>query len=138
MYLFSVLTNSPCFQEYEQSACETVFSAVASLLCHMNSPYCLASRDLLFDELLNFSYLGSTYSSSQSPEDNDRTELLKQSEPVDYTSDTVDNAEESLSINSTTNTMRYQSRPGPSRPTRYSSNGGRSTIPPPRGIFDDI
>ncbi|XP_041359946.1 G-protein coupled receptor-associated protein LMBRD2-like [Gigantopelta aegis] len=60
------------------------------------------------------------YMVPRSPDENDRTELLRQAEPVDYTEDRSD-------------LPGYQSRP---QSSRFTSS--RSATRPPKGIFDDI
>lgn len=73
----------------------------------------------------------------RSPDENDRTELLRQADPVDYTGDTTtDNLEDYINIshhNTTATTSYQQSQP----PPRYSSVT-RTGHKPPRGIFDDV
>eukprot|EP00106_Octopus_bimaculoides_P018897 XP_014786339.1 PREDICTED: LMBR1 domain-containing protein 2-like [Octopus bimaculoides] len=73
----------------------------------------------------------------RSPDENDRTELLRQADPVDYTGDTTtDNLEDYINIshhNTTAATGYQQSQP----PPRYSSVT-RTGHKPPRGIFDDV
>ncbi|KAK6188702.1 hypothetical protein SNE40_004829 [Patella caerulea] len=65
------------------------------------------------------------YTTARSPDDNDRTELLRQVEPLDYNdSHTTD----PLADSSTS----YQSQP----PSRF--NLSRPSNKPPRGIFDDV
>ena len=74
--------------------------------------------------------------SPASSEDNDRTELLKQSEPVDYTGESTDMMFEDMTRDlSISGAGRYQAQPL-SRPTSFT--GSQSTRKPPRGIFDDI
>ena len=73
--------------------------------------------------------------SARSPTENDRTELLKQAEPIDYTGDNKDTFEDftgGLSINNRED--GYHSNRGGGR--GYSST--RTASKPPKGIFDDV
>ncbi|XP_071116644.1 G-protein coupled receptor-associated protein LMBRD2-like isoform X1 [Haliotis cracherodii] len=72
------------------------------------------------------------YTVPRSPDDNDRTELLRQAEPIDYTDDRSDPLAE-YTRSTATEPLGYQSRPTPSR---FSSS--RPTSRPLKGIFDDV
>ncbi|GAB1603134.1 LMBR1 domain-containing protein 2-like [Argonauta hians] len=73
----------------------------------------------------------------RSPDENDRTELLRQAEPVDYTGDVATETLEDYihisQLNTNAPTSYQQSQP----PSRYSSVA-RTGHKPPRGIFDDV
>jgi hypothetical protein len=72
------------------------------------------------------------YTVARSPDENDRTELLRQVEPIDYTEDRGDLlGDYTRSLSS----QGYQAQGG-SRFTPSSSRPGPNK--PPRGIFDDI
>lgn len=66
---------------------------------------------------------------ARSPDENDRTELLKEAEPVDYTGQVTDGPD--LMSDRYQPSSGYQSQVG-----RYGA--ARSASRPPRGIFDDI
>ncbi|XP_064604856.1 G-protein coupled receptor-associated protein LMBRD2-like [Liolophura sinensis] len=65
---------------------------------------------------------------ARSPDENDRTELLKEAEPVDYTGQVTDSPD--------LMSERYQPSGYRSQVGRYGA--ARSASRPPRGIFDDI
>lgn len=76
---------------------------------------------------------------SRGSEDSDRVELLRQTDPVDYTAETVDPFEDytrGFSVNANDMGGRYQSEPA--RPSSAGRYAGRATVPPPKGIFDDV
>ncbi|XP_033736886.1 G-protein coupled receptor-associated protein LMBRD2-like isoform X1 [Pecten maximus] len=69
----------------------------------------------------------------RSPDENDRTELLRQAEPIDYTGETTDVLDDWRGHDPTQ--QSYQSQP-----VGHSSRFGtqRSFSRPPKGIFDDV
>ena len=88
--------------------------------------------DLLF-VLNNVHYVPTEkYSVARSPTENDRTGLLREAEPIDYTEDRGDSLMD-YTRSSTARSTGYQS--GGS--SRFGSNRQASNKPP-RGIFDDV
>ena len=72
----------------------------------------------------------------RSPDEDDRSELLRQAEPIDYKEDSVDGSGGSQPYGGA-GALRdfndgYQSRPG-----RFSSTN-RMGSRPPKNIFDDV
>ncbi|GFR62686.1 LMBR1 domain-containing protein 2 [Elysia marginata] len=67
---------------------------------------------------------GERYTVPRSPDEDDRSELLRQAEPIDYKEDVVDS-------------MRDVNDGYQSRPARFSSTN-RQGNRPPRNIFDDV
>ena len=73
------------------------------------------------------------YSVARSPDESDRTELLRQVEPIDYTEDRADLlADYTRSLNTRSGSQGYQAQG-----SRFSSSRPAPSKPP-RGIFDDI
>ncbi|XP_052090469.1 G-protein coupled receptor-associated protein LMBRD2-like [Mytilus californianus] len=70
---------------------------------------------------------------ARSPDENDKTGLLREAEPLDYTAELeVDD------FNTNRISQGYQSsRPGTTS-SRYGSSSGTSRPRPPKGIFDDV
>lgn len=64
---------------------------------------------------------------ARSPDENDKTELLKEAEPIDYTGELSGTADTDFS-------QGYQ-RSSTLRSNRF---GSRTSNAPPRGIFDDV
>ncbi|KAL5016235.1 hypothetical protein ScPMuIL_005824 [Solemya velum] len=75
------------------------------------------------------------YSLPRSPDENDRTELLRQVEPVDYTGGDNSDLLEEYMKKADNDTGSYQSWPASSS-SRVSST--RQPSRPPKGIFDDV
>ncbi|XP_021377021.1 LMBR1 domain-containing protein 2-like isoform X3 [Mizuhopecten yessoensis] len=69
----------------------------------------------------------------RSPDENDRTELLRQAEPIDYTGETTDVLDDWRGNNQTH--QSYQSQAA-GHSSRFGSQ--RSFSRPPKGIFDDV
>lgn len=73
----------------------------------------------------------------RSPDENDRTELLRQAEPVDYMGDTTTDSLDDYMNMGLSAATGYQSQHVSQAPSRYSSVG-RMGHKPPKGIFDDV
>lgn len=73
------------------------------------------------------------YSVARSPDESDRTELLRQVEPIDYTEDRADAlADYTRSLGSRPSSQGYQAQG-----SRFGASRS-ATTKPPRGIFDDV
>ena len=72
----------------------------------------------------------------RSPDEDDRSELLRQAEPIDYKEDLVDNIGGAQPYGGG-GTLRDANDGYQSRPARFSSNN-RLGNRPPRNIFDDV
>lgn len=94
------------------------------------------------------SFPGSKGKTAKSPTENDRTELLKEVEPLDYTGGIAtesysDFGPQSSNINTAPDESigRYQTQSsrGPAAgASRFGSSLARSAVGPPRDIFDDV
>lgn len=79
------------------------------------------------------------YTVPRSPDENDRSELLRQAEPIDYQEDDEDGLFGNVSGSNSyrPGSVRGSDSTGyQGRPSRFESN--RSGKKPPRGIFDDV
>lgn len=66
---------------------------------------------------------------ARSPDDNDKTELLREAEPIDYTGELTSTTESDADFS-----QGYQR----GHALRSNRNSSRTSSAPPRGIFNDV
>lgn len=66
---------------------------------------------------------------ARSPDDNDKTELLREAEPIDYTGELTSTTESDADFS-----QGYQR----GHTLRSNRNSSRTSSAPPRGIFNDV